>query len=273
MPGSRRRLSARSASRACWPISTGLVLARWPSSPRSSRSDGGLMTHKTLRGTIRYTSAKPERLGQERGREYFMFTDEADGVRVVHAHCEIDDAPNVIRDVVMSLDREWYPIDCSVRLTVGDRHEGTGLMHFSNTLAECDTVNRSAGRITQRIELTERVRWLGAHPICGDALCLRIFDLSKGPGRQFFPHLMLTSPVIAARPGRCCSRWASASSSWVANRSSWLPGRSMPFISDTWIPPDSCPKSIRRMTCGVPTTTTTSFSRAASGATCKPATN
>lgn len=152
------------------------------------------MTHKTLRGTIRYTSAKPERLGQERGREYFMFTDEADGVRVVHAHCEIDDAPNVIRDVVMSLDREWYPIDCSVRLTVGDRHEGTGLMHFSNTLAECDTVNRSAGRITQRIELTERVRWLGAHPICGDALCLRIFDLSKGPGRQFFPHLMLTSP-------------------------------------------------------------------------------
>ncbi len=152
------------------------------------------MKHKTLRGTIRYTSAKAERLGQERGREYFMFTDQADGVRVVHAHCEIDDEPNVIRDVVMSLDQEWYPIDCSVRLTVGDRYEGTGLMHFSDTHAECETVNRSAGRISQRIELAERVRWLGAHPICGDALCLRIFDLSQGPGRQFFPDLMLTSP-------------------------------------------------------------------------------
>lgn len=152
------------------------------------------MKHKTFRGTIRYTSAKPERLGQERGREYFMFTDQADGVRVVHAHCEIDDEPNVIRDVVMSLDREWYPVDCSVRLTVGDRHEGTGLMHFSDTHAECETFNRSAGRITQRIDLSSRVRWLGAHPICGDALCLRIFDLSKGPGRQFYPDLMLTSP-------------------------------------------------------------------------------
>ena len=152
------------------------------------------MKHKTLRGTIRYTSAKPERLGEERGRENFMFTDQADGVRVVHAHCEIDDEPNVIRDVVMSLDQEWYPIDCSVRLTVGDRFEGTGQMHFSDTRAECETVNRTAGRITQRIDLEKRVRWLGAHPICGDALCLRIFDLSKGPGHQFFPDLMLTSP-------------------------------------------------------------------------------
>lgn len=152
------------------------------------------MKHKTLRGTIRYTSAKPERLGQERGREYFMLTDQADGVRVVHAHCEIDDEPNVIRDIVMSLDPEWYPIDCSVRLTVGDCFEGTGQMHFTDTHAVCETVNRSAGKISQRIDLPERVRWLGAHPICGDALCLRIYDLSKGPGRQFYPHLMLTSP-------------------------------------------------------------------------------
>ena len=51
------------------------------------------MKHKSIRGTIRYTSNKPERLGQERGREYFIFTDQADGVRVMHAHCEIDDAP------------------------------------------------------------------------------------------------------------------------------------------------------------------------------------
>ncbi|MEO5831113.1 MAG: hypothetical protein ABIQ36_11165 [Rhodanobacter sp.] len=152
------------------------------------------MKHKTFRGTIRYTSAKPERLGQERGREYFMLTDQADGVRVVHAHCEIDDEPNVIRDVVMSLDHEWYPIDCSVRLSVGDRYEGTGLMHFTDTRAECETINRSAGRVSQRIDLTGRVRWLGAHPICGDALCLRIYDLSKGPGKQFYPDLMLTSP-------------------------------------------------------------------------------
>lgn len=152
------------------------------------------MKHHTIRGTIRYTSAKPERLGQERGREYFIITDQFDGTRVVHAHCEIDDEPNVIRDVVTSLDKEWYPLDCSVRLTVGDKYEGTGLMHFSSTEASCETYNRRDGRLSQHIQLTERVRWLGAHPICGDALCLKIYDLAQGPGRQFFPKLMLTSP-------------------------------------------------------------------------------
>lgn len=152
------------------------------------------MKHKTLRGTIRYTSTKPERLGHVRGREYFIVTDQADGTRVLHAHSEIDDEPNVIRDVVMALDAEWYPIDCSVRLTVGDRYEGTGLMRFAQGFAECETINRRDGRISQRIDVSGRVRWLGAHPICGDALCLRIYDLTQGPGREFFPNLMLTSP-------------------------------------------------------------------------------
>ena len=152
------------------------------------------MKHRSLRGTIRYTSAKTERMGHERGREYFIMTDQADGVRVVHAHCEIDDAPNVIRDVVLSLGAQGQPIDCSVRLTVGDQYEGTGLMRFTDTFAECETYNRKSGRTSQRIELSAPIRALGAHPICGDALILRLYDLSKGPGRQFFPNLMLTSP-------------------------------------------------------------------------------
>jgi hypothetical protein len=152
------------------------------------------MPHRTLRGTIRYTSAKPERLGQERGREYFSFTDQADGVRVVHAHCEIDDAPNVLRDVVLALDAQGHPVDASVRLTVGDRYEGTGFFRFTETLAECESFNRKAGRNSQRMELSTPVRALGAHPICGDALVLRMYDLNKGPGREFFNNLMLTSP-------------------------------------------------------------------------------
>lgn len=152
------------------------------------------MPHHTLRGSIRYTSAKPERLGQERGREHFMITRQADDVRVVHAHCEIDDAPNVVRDVVLALHADGRPIDCSVRLTVGDRYEGTGLMRFEGTHAECEAFNRSAGRTSQRLQLAEPLKGLGAHPICGDALILRVYDLAKGPGREFYPHMMLTSP-------------------------------------------------------------------------------
>ena len=49
--------------------------------------------YRTLRGMIRYTSKKPERMDQERGREYFTLTQQPDGTDVLHAHCEIDDEP------------------------------------------------------------------------------------------------------------------------------------------------------------------------------------
>ncbi len=150
--------------------------------------------NRNVRGRILYTSRKPERLGQERGREFFNISVQDDGLRVVQAHCEIDDAPAVIRDVQLALDPEWRPLDCCVRLTVGGRFEGTGFMRFSPTLAECETFNRRDGRLSQKIELQEPLRWLGAHPICGDALCLKLYDLKQGPGKQFFPKLMLSSP-------------------------------------------------------------------------------
>ena len=219
------------------------------------------MKHQTIRGTIRYTSNKPERLGQERGREYFILTKQSDGVQVLHAHCEIDDEPNVIRDVVLSLDKDCYPVDCSVRLSVGDKYEGTGLFRFAADHAECETFNRRDGRISQRIATSAKVRWLGSHPIIGDALGLCVYDLAKGPGREFFPNMMLTSPDHrgATGPG--------------ASRSRWLLARLTRCTSAMSTRPVSCPRSIRPTTCGARTMGTTSFSRARWAAICKPATS
>ena len=39
--------------------------------------------HHTLRGSIRYTSKKPERMDAERGREYFSITRQSDDVLVM----------------------------------------------------------------------------------------------------------------------------------------------------------------------------------------------
>jgi hypothetical protein len=156
------------------------------------------MPHPTLRGTIRYTSAKPERAGAERGREHFLWSDQPDGTRVVHAHCQIDDAPDVLRDVTLAVDATGRPLDGYVRISVGGRFEGSGFFLFGERAAECESFNRGAGRlpqrVRQRIELNERVRGLGAHPICGDALMLRVYDLAQGPGRAYYPNMMLTSP-------------------------------------------------------------------------------
>lgn len=152
------------------------------------------MKHRTIRGTIQYTSKKPERFGQERGREFFTLTNQSDGVQVMHAHCEIDDEPNVVRDVVQSMRQDCSPIDCSVRLSVGDKYEGSGWLRFTGTYAECETHNQRDGRISQRIELEQPVKWLQSHPIVGDGILMKLYDLSQGPGKTFFPDIMLTSP-------------------------------------------------------------------------------
>jgi hypothetical protein len=152
------------------------------------------MANTTIRGKIAYTSKKPERMDEERGREYFTITRQPDGVEVMQAHCEIDDAPSVTRDVVLALRSDGSPIDCTVRLSVGGEYEGTGWMRFDKDYVECETHNQRDGRITQRIETPRKIRWLQAHPIYGDALLMRLYDLSLGPGKEFFPDMMLTSP-------------------------------------------------------------------------------
>ena len=123
------------------------------------------MHHRTIRGKILYTSKKPDRLGQERGRESFIITVHTDGKRTLRAHCEIDDPPTVLRDVVLSLDADNYPLDCFVRLTIDDRFEGSGWMRFSETHAETESFNVNDGRISQRLDLEQRTRWLASHPI------------------------------------------------------------------------------------------------------------
>lgn len=153
------------------------------------------MSYRTIRGVIRYTSKKPERLDQERGRETFTLTQQPDGVDVLLAHCEIDDAPAVIRDVSLALKHsDSSPLDCSVRLTVGDQFEGSGWMRFADGYAECETYNRKDGRITQRIDTAGKVKWLQAHPIIGDALLMKLYDLENGPGKLSLDNLFLTSP-------------------------------------------------------------------------------
>ena len=126
--------------------------------------------HRTIRGTILYTSKKPERMDAERGREYFTLTTQSDDTLVMHAHCEIDDEPNVVRDVVLAMDQQSAPYDCHVRISVGDRFEGSGWMYFTEEKACCETWSATDGRIQQEILTEGRVKWLQAHPIVGDGL-------------------------------------------------------------------------------------------------------
>ena len=153
------------------------------------------MAYRTIRGRILYTSKKPERMDQERGREYFTITQQPDGIDVLHAHCEIDDEPMVVRDVVTAMDHKTSaPVDCHVRLTVGHQFEGSGWFRFKDGQAECETWNRKDGRIAQKIDIDSPVQWMQTHPIVGDALLMKAYDRSQGPGKRFLDNVMLSSP-------------------------------------------------------------------------------
>lgn len=150
--------------------------------------------HRSVQGTIQYVSHKPDRMGQERGREFFMINTHTDGSRTIIAHCEIDDRPSVMRDITYSLDKDWYPTDCFVRLTVADRFMGSGWFRFGPDFAECETWTSLEGRVTQRMETSGRLKTFQNHAIACDAWHMRLFDRDRGPGIQSIDEMLLSSP-------------------------------------------------------------------------------
>lgn len=161
--------------------------------------------HRTISGRILYTSKKPEILDQERGRETFVYTRHSDGKLTLRAHCEIDEpAPTVMRDIVHSLDEHDRPMDCFVRLTVGDAFMGAGMFIMGDEAIECESYGPSIGRVSQCTKIEGGYDIFGTHPIQADAYSTRVMDVSKGPHKRklrcFLPsgdHRGATPPLIA----------------------------------------------------------------------------
>lgn len=160
------------------------------------------MKHRTVRGRVRYTSKKPAMLDLERGREWFAFTHHADGHVTLRAQCEIEEPePTVMRDIVYSLDAQGRPMDCLIRLTVGDKFMGAGMIRFwheawrgdGGFYAELDSYGPSIGRLHQRIERGHAIDGFGTHPIVADGYLTRCMDVTRGPHRRSI-RVMVPSP-------------------------------------------------------------------------------
>ena len=153
------------------------------------------MKHTTLRGKILYTSKKPDRMDKERGREYFSLTEQADGTSLYHAHCEIDDEPDVIRDISCAFETATMrPLDASVRLSVGSRFEGTGWFRFHGDHSTCEMFNQRDGRISQSLAHDGPVTWFGHHAIGNDGFLSRLFPLDAKPGKKRLTNILMSSP-------------------------------------------------------------------------------
>ena len=148
---------------------------------------------RSIVGTLKYTSNQEHRKGAERGRESFRMDVHRDGSRVIAAHCEIDDAPPVVRDVNLRVDARNRPRECFVRIAVGGEFRGSGWFSFNGLEAQCEASTILEGRVSQRVPLAAELRAFGNHAIINDAWAMSLYDLSKGPGRQAF-FMLLSSP-------------------------------------------------------------------------------
>ena len=163
------------------------------------------MQHRNVRGRIRYTSKKPERLDQERGREWFAFTHHHDGAVTLRATCEIEEPePTVLRDVIYALGPGGRPRNLHVHLTVGDAFMGSGWFSIGADTIECESIGPSIGRVSQRMPIGGAIDGFGTHPIVGDGYLTRCIDVSRGPHRRslrvFVPspdHRGATPPIAS----------------------------------------------------------------------------
>lgn len=162
------------------------------------------MKHRVIEGRLAYTSRKPERMGQARGFETFMFTRHSDGKVTMRAHCEIDEPePTVMRDIIYSLDENNQPMDLHVRLTVGDRFMGSGWMRFDGETIECESFGPSIGRLSQQVKAELPIDGFGTHPIVSDGYMLSTKSWAVGQKHKFncyLPspdHRGATPPMIA----------------------------------------------------------------------------
>ena len=162
-----------------------------------------MMPHRRITGRIRYTSKKPERLDEERGREDFAFTRHADGAVTIRAHCEIEEpSPTVMRDILYSLDAHGRPLDCHVRISLDDAFLGSGWLRFDHAagIAECESFGPGIGRISQKMPIPDGLAGFGTHPIVGDGYLTRCMDVARGPHRRHITVLLPSPDHRGATP-------------------------------------------------------------------------
>ncbi|MBM3505060.1 MAG: hypothetical protein FJX65_14445 [Alphaproteobacteria bacterium] len=148
------------------------------------------MQHRKYSGRIDYIDFKRGCLGQE----WFTVTVQPDGARTLRAFCEVAKS-DLVRDVTLSLDGQWLPTDCFVRLVKGGKFLGSGWFRFTDRGIECESYTPDAGRVSQVIDTGQRVRIFACHPLMTDGWQTRQFDHGRPEKTQIVRPWAHPSPL------------------------------------------------------------------------------
>lgn len=148
------------------------------------------MNHRTIKGRIDYITDGVGIMG----REWFTCTVHSDGSRTLRALTEMDD-DNLMRDVTYSVNAEWKPLDCFIRLTINDRFQGSGWFRFTENTVECESVSIDAGRVSQTWKVNGRLPLFVCHAVSADAWTNAVFDMERKKELQRVWPRLASSPL------------------------------------------------------------------------------
>lgn len=117
-----------------------------------------------ITGRIAYRASD----GTELGREFFEQISHSGG-RILRALCAMDDVA-LIRDVSLSMRPDWTPEEGYCRVTKHGKQESTLWFRVEDGGVRVDTQLAGVPHEQMFIETTQRLPYLGLHPLQGDAI-------------------------------------------------------------------------------------------------------
>lgn len=139
------------------------------------------MGHRSVKGKIEYlTDGKGLR-----GQEEFTITTHGDGSRRLRASCEMYDE-DLLRDVFLSVDSNWRPLNAHVHLMISGSFLGTSHYVFSEDMVRVQSHTARDGYQVQKIALSRPPPCFGSHSVQNDAWTYGAFDeirMGEHPGQ------------------------------------------------------------------------------------------
>lgn len=120
-----------------------------------------------LTGRIAYRASD----GTELGREFFEILQYSGG-RILRALCAMDDE-SLIRDVSLSMRPDWMPEEGTCRITKHGVQESSLWFRVEENGVRVDTSLAGEAHPQIFVETSQRLPYLGLHPLQGDALIAR----------------------------------------------------------------------------------------------------
>lgn len=143
------------------------------------------MEHRAIRGRLDYIT---DDVGVT-GKEWFTISVHTDGARTLRSLTAMDD-DKVLRDVTYSVNAQWQPLDCFIRITIKDRFQGSGWFRFDKDVVECESWTIDGGRISQRWPVEGRIPLFVNHSVASDCWVNALIDKSRKHEPQlFYPRL------------------------------------------------------------------------------------